>query len=85
MSNETVPAEGFRSSTRFATPLTLAVGSGSKASGVSGGSKAPLRECTEGCGAPVAKFHPELWDTAAGSEVHFAVPLPSVPRDESLT
>ena len=87
-SKETAPDAGFRSSTRFTRPLTFADGSGSNTRGVLAGLpalKGPLRECTEVCGAPVARFHHSVWDTAAGTDVHFAVPLPSVPREESLT
>ena len=85
LSRETEPNAGFRSSTSAATPLTLAFGSGSNARGVLGGSKAPERECTEGCGAPFARFHDALWDTASGSDVQVAVPELRVFRDWSLT
>ena len=85
LSRETEPDAGFRSSTSAATPLTLAVGSGSNARGVLGGLKAPERECTEGCGEPVARFHDALCDTASGRDDQVAVPDPRVLRDWSLT
>ena len=68
--------------------MTLAVGNGSNARGVLEGSpvsKEPVRECTDECGDPDARFHHALWETASGIDVQVAVPLPSVFSDESLT